>query len=240
MKLLINCSDVQSFHNFYFLDPFKCIHTLCERSFIIFNSSPFCDLHNVRSVQKNSSFAWCLYAKQIFRFLFKKIKKIFFFFVFNFRLFCFLFLILIFFLFYLDRNSNVHVLVDVSSVFDCANSSTSSAITNKHTNNANKTTKKRRGKNKNKIGNTVERTLQTKTNANGKQSKNNCNDKSNGTPSSPPKKTEPTALNDEQTVAKSAVWTQVVQCVQDTQNVVMMAMLLVFTYLFCYDRAMRT
>lgn len=141
--------------------------------------------------------------------------------------FYFFLFLLIFFLFYLDRNFNVHVL-DVSSVVDCSHSSTTSAITTKHTN-ATKTTK--RGHNKN-----AKRALQKNLNTNDdrtseKELLRNHNSISMKKSNS----------NDEQAGTTSGnVWAQVVRIVHDTQNIVMMAMLLVLIYLFCYDRAART
>lgn len=134
----------------------------------------------------------------------------------------------------------MHVL-DVSSVFDCAHSSITSANTSKHTNTT-KTTKRghksayNKNKNKNTIGSTGERSLQKNSNTNDKQKCKNEFPKNNS--ATQLKKTD---LNDEQTVPTSGkVWTQVVQIVNDTQNIVMMAVLLVLIYLFCYDRTGRT
>ncbi len=127
----------------------------------------------------------------------------------------------------------MHVL-DVRSVFDCAHSSTSTAITTKHTN-ATKATKKRHKSTKNIIGiSSIERTF---------QKTNNTND------SEPKCKKALSKNNSEVSITKnnlskkttgSNVWTQAVQIVHDTQNVVMMAVILVFIYLFCYDRTVRT
>lgn len=127
----------------------------------------------------------------------------------------------------------MHVL-DVNSVVDCAHSSITSAITSKHTN-ATKTTK-RANKNKRTNGSSAERALQKNNNMNGKQKfKKEFPKQSNETP------TEKNNLTDEQPGPTSGnVWTQVVQIVYDTQSIVMMAMLLVLIYLFCYDRTVRT
>lgn len=132
----------------------------------------------------------------------------------------------------------MHVL-DVSSVFDCAHSSITSANTSKHTNTT-KTTKRGHksayNKNKNTIGSSGERSLQKNINTNDKQKCKKEFPKNNS--ATQLKKTD---LNDEQTVPTSGkVWTQVVQIVNDTQNIVMMAVLLVLIYLFCYDRTVRT
>lgn len=154
----------------------------------------------------------------------------------NFLIF-FLF-ILFFFLFYLDCNSNVHVL-DVSSVVDCSHSSITSAITTKNTNTT-KTTKRghksTKNKNKNAIGYSAAEAVQKNINTNDKPK---CKKDLLGKNSEIPMKK--TNLIDEQSGATSGnVWGQVVQIVHDTQNIVMMAVLLVLIYLFCYDRTVRT
>lgn len=129
----------------------------------------------------------------------------------------------------------MHVL-DVSNVFDCAHSSTSSssAIPSKHTN-ATKTIMEKRhthSKNKTKIGSAVDR-KNIKTNGQRKCKDDNPKEMSETT-------VKETDRKDEHAVSKSTVWTQVVQTVQDTQNVVMMAVILVVIYLFCYDKNVRT
>lgn len=134
----------------------------------------------------------------------------------------------------------MHVL-DVSSVFDCAHSSITSALTTKHTI-ATKTTKRgpKSGNNKKKstLGNSSsEGALRNDIKTNGKLKCKNDFPKNNS--ATPTKKTN---LNDQQTSGpptSGGVWTQVVQHVHDTQNIVMMAVLLVLIYLFCYDRTVR-
>lgn len=131
----------------------------------------------------------------------------------------------------------MHVL-DVSSVVDCSHSSITSANTTKNTITT-KTTKRghksTNNKNKNAIGNSATGAIQKNANRNDKQqSKKDLLEKSS---TMPIKKSN---LTDEPGASSGNVWAQVVQIVQDTQNIVMMAMLLVFIYLFCYDRTVRT
>lgn len=129
----------------------------------------------------------------------------------------------------------MHV-VDVSSVFDCAHSSITSTITSKHTN-ATKTTKRGRKSTSNKINRT--NGSRSGQRALPKSNNDQCKKelpKSNGV--TPTKKT---TLNDELTGPTNGnVWTHVVQIVHDSQNIVMMAVLLVLIYLFCYDRTVRS
>lgn len=146
--------------------------------------------------------------------------------------------------FYLDRNSKLHV-VDVSTVFDCAHSSTtSSAITSKRTI-ATKATKRREKPSKhsnnetNRIGNNTKQTLPKNAKSNGTPT--NGTSESRNVDSAPPP-TDNVSLNDEKTGPKidPNVWTQVIQIVHDSQNAVVMAVILVFIYIFCYDRNVRS
>lgn len=132
----------------------------------------------------------------------------------------------------------MHVL-DVSSVFDCAHSSITSANSSKHTN-ATKTTKrghKSTYNNKKPIGSSVERALQKNVKPHEKQK---CKKKEFPKIVSETQMKKANSLNDKQSGPTSGnIWTQVVQTVQDTQNFVMMVLLLVLIYLFCYDRTVR-
>lgn len=131
----------------------------------------------------------------------------------------------------------MHVL-DVSSVVDCSHSSTTSAITTKHTKNANKTTTKwhnsTNNKKKKKIISSVKRAPHTNNSTHDQCKKNMLENLNNDFP------LNKTNLSDDKTGSTTGyVWT-VVQIVHDTQNIVMIAVLLVFIYLFCYDKTMRT
>lgn len=132
-------------------------------------------------------------------------------------------------------------MLDVSSVFDCAHSSITSASTSKHRKATTTTRREHKStfnKNKKLIDSSTEQKLQTIPNPNGKQK---CKKESPKTNNSE-KAMQKTNLNDTQigSATSGNVWTRVVQVVHDTQNVVMLTVVLVLIYLFCYDRTVRT